>query len=79
MDRKAIWERLGGTGTPTALQLYDVLSAIDAQSRRLGVASMLTDHFDDGDYLDAAEEMLADPQTPEETKGSLRKALGIDS
>jgi hypothetical protein len=77
MDRKAIWKRLGGTGTPTALQLFDALSSIDAQSRRLGSPSLLTDHFGPEDYVDAAEEMLADPQTPEETKEGLRKALGI--
>jgi hypothetical protein len=77
MDRKAIWERLGGTGTPTALQLYDALSAIDAQSRWLGAPSMLTDHFDDEDYMEAAVEMLNDPETPEGLKDSLRKALGI--
>ena len=77
MDRKAIWERLGGTGTPTALQLFDALCSVDAQSRRLGSASLFTDHFGPEDYLEAAEEMLADPQTPEETKGGLRKALGI--
>ena len=77
MDRKAIWERLGGMGTPTALQLYDTLSAIDAQSRWLGAASMLKDHFDDEDYMEAAQEMLDDPKTPEGLKDSLRKALGI--
>jgi hypothetical protein len=77
LDRKAIWERLGGTGNPTALQLFDALCSVDAQSRRLGSASLLTDHFGPEDYVDAAEEMLADPQTPEETKESLRKALRI--
>jgi hypothetical protein len=61
------------------LQLFDALCSVDVQSRRLGSASLLTDHFGPEDYVDAAEEMLADPQTPEETKESLRRALGIDS
>jgi hypothetical protein len=75
MDRKAIWERLGGEGPPTALQLFDALCSVDSQSRRLETASMPTDHFGPEDYLEAAEEMIADPETPEETKAKLREIL----
>jgi hypothetical protein len=78
MDRKAIWERLGGEGTPSALELYDALSAVDAENRRLGRSQLMTDMFSDQDLLEAALEASEDPGTPEKIRTNLSRLFGIE-